>query len=475
MCIIIKTVHSDNLGLRKKSSVSKGKSVCRTGNASRLLLFVALAALSRLEVSEGAALPVSLNKKHQRLFFWGYDSGGIPAERSGDSDNSCSSESNLKGSKFGKWAWFPRGGAAASSASASASASSASCTSAAIEMAGLRAWKSWMLDARSSVSKAIVEFWSTADRTKFLLAGAVAGIVSRTAVSPLEVVATAQMVRGGNAGMMGELSTLFKNEGMMGFFKGNGANCLKVAPTRGVQFFAFESFKTRLIEWKKQNKRKQQILYGNTDSNHMDDDIELTPFERLIAGGLAGMMASSIVYPLEVVKTMLTMYPGKYPGIQAAFKGVLLETGPRGFYAGLAPTLVAMFPYVGVEFMIYETSKIAIEKFINVKNDEASNGNDKVSLPIIISLGLGAMAGAAAQTSAHPLDVIRKRLQIQGINGNPVLYKSTLDCAAGIAKKEGFSTLYKGLRPACVATIPGTGIAYITYEIMKQILGLSSA
>merc|ERR1712218_98410 len=28
------------------------------------------------------------------------------------------------------------------------------------------------------------------------------------------------------------------------------------------------------------------------------------------------------------------------------------------------------------------------------------------------------------------------------------------------------STLYKGLGPACVATIPGTGIAYITYEFM---------
>ena len=264
--------------------------------------------------------------------------------------------------------------------------------------------------------------------------------------------------------MVGELSELFRSEGMKGFFKGNGANCLKVAPTRGVQFFAFEKFKSKLVDYKRAS-------MGLPD----DENIVLHPIERLIAGGFAGMIASSMVYPIEVVKTMLTMYPGKYVGIGAAFRGVINEVGPKGLYAGLGPTLIAMFPYVGVEFMIYETSKIAIEAYLSNRASEEGNGEQiAIALPIIISLGLGALAGAAAQTSAHPLDVIRKRLQIQGINGNPVLYKNTIDCLTGITSKEGFGALYKGLGPACVATIPGTGIAYITYEIMKQFLNLSS-
>lgn len=304
------------------------------------------------------------------------------------------------------------------------------------------------------------DWWADAETLKFLLAGAVAGIVSRTAVSPLEVIATAQMVRGGNKNMVSELTELFKSEGVKGFFKGNGANCLKVAPTRGVQFFAFESFKKRLVTWKKESRGLPE-----------EASMTLSPLERLVAGGFAGMIASSMVYPIEVVKTMLTMYPGKYSGIAGAFKGVLTEVGPKGLYAGLGPTLIAMFPYVGVEFMIYETCKIAIETFLGTDEDGAVS---EVVLPIIISLGLGALAGAAAQTSAHPLDVIRKRLQIQGINGNPVLYKNTIDCAIGVANKEGMGALYRGLGPACVATIPGTGIAYITYEFMKRYYGLSS-
>lgn len=346
-----------------------------------------------------------------------------------------------------------RGGSTAASETILSTSASES-----IKMVGIVS--SWIA-FRESILSATKDFWCEAGKTKFLLAGAVAGIISRTVVSPLEVVATAQMVRGGNKNLIGELADLFKTEGVKGFFKGNGANCLKVAPTRGVQFLAFESFKVRLVAYKRGK-------MGLAD----DVDVTLNPIERLIAGGFAGMIASSMVYPIEVVKTMLTMYPGKYNGINAAFRGVISEVGFKGLYAGLAPTLVAMFPYVGVEFMIYETSKLAIEAFVKRRID--SEDSDRYSLPIIVSLGLGALAGAAAQTSAHPLDVVRKRLQVQGINGNPVLYKNTFDCIGGIIKKEGGSTLYKGLGPACVATIPGTGVAYITYEFMKVLFGLSS-
>ena len=320
-----------------------------------------------------------------------------------------------------------------------------------------------MIAFKNAVGDRARSFWKDAERTKFLLAGAVAGIVSRTCVSPLEVIATVQMITGGSKGLGTELSELFKNEGFSGFFKGNAANCLKVAPTRGIQFFAFESFKTKLVTWK----RKVQNLPE-------DADINLTPIERLIAGGFAGMIASSLVYPIEVVKTMLTMYPGKYTGIGGAFTAVINEAGIQGLFQGLWPTLLAMFPYVGVEFMIYETSKIALEATLRRMHIESEGNDASFVLPTVVSLGLGAFAGAAAQTTAHPLDVVRKRLQIQGLNGNPILYKNTFDCFAGIVKKEGIQALYKGLGPACVATIPGTGIAYITYETMKKVLGLSS-
>ena len=337
---------------------------------------------------------------------------------------------------------------------------------------------------RKSVGCGFQCAWQDATTAKFLLSGAVAGIVSRTAVSPLEVIATAQMVQGkavaaaaaGSSHHLGaELHHLWRTEGLGGFFKGNGANCLKVAPTRGVQFFAFEAFKQKLLE----RKRRRHRNAGN-GSGIDASSVTLTPVERLLAGGVAGMIASSLVYPLEVIKTMRTVYPGQYPGIGAAASGVFKQAGLKGFYKGLNPTLLAMFPYVGVEFAIYESCKIAVEAMLHKRaqvNGGKAGRHDAtvaVAVPVLVSLGLGALAGACAQTTAHPLDVVRKRLQVQGLHGNPILYKNTLECFVKVARTEGIAALYKGLGPACVATIPGTAIAYITYESMKRAFRLES-
>ena len=63
---------------------------------------------------------------------------------------------------------------------------------------------------------------------------------------------------------------------------------------------------------------------------------------RLFSGGVAGMVAAVIVYPLEVVKTMLTLYPEECSSIPDALGKVFRTSGVRGLYRGLGPTLVAM-------------------------------------------------------------------------------------------------------------------------------------
>lgn len=107
---------------------------------------------------------------------------------------------------------------------------------------------------------------------KFLSAGAIAGVVSRTLVSPLEVAATMNMAAvGAVEGPIDVLTQLWALEGAIGFYKGNGANCLKVAPTKGIQFVSFEFL-------------KRQILLLKRWFNVLE---VLEPIERLIAGGFA--------------------------------------------------------------------------------------------------------------------------------------------------------------------------------------------
>lgn len=290
-----------------------------------------------------------------------------------------------------------------------------------------------------------------AGAVKLIYAGAIAGVLSRTCCAPLEMVSTVMMCRGDECqSMWGELGKAWQKEGVGGLFKGNFANCLKVAPSRGTQFLVYEFVKRRML---------LTGLFMATAG------APLNAGARLFAGGIAGMVAAAIVYPLETVKTVLTLFPDECTGVVGAMRTIMKKGGGvGGLYRGLAPTLLAMFPYVGVEFMVYETLKGRYTTAFGVPGTA-------------ILLGLGALGGAAAQISAHPLDVVRRRMQMQGMaKGKPGQKKigNLFSGLYGIAKTEGAHVLFKGLGPACLEKAPSTAIGYFVYEAMKQTLGVVS-
>lgn len=101
---------------------------------------------------------------------------------------------------------------------------------------------------------------------------------------------------------------------------------------------------------------------------------------------------------------------------------------------------------------------------------------------------LGALAGAAAQASAHPLDVVRRRMQMQGLSQQfakrradgkgpkpKKVYGNMFAGLYGIWKDEGFHVLFKGLGPACFEKVPSTAIGYFIYEGMKTAMKVATA
>lgn len=300
----------------------------------------------------------------------------------------------------------------------------------------------------------------------FTKSQAIAGIVSRTAVSPLEVVATVNMCNGGATQPLShQLRTLFASEGIRGFFKGNAANCLKVAPTKGIQFVAFEALKRFIFQLRTNSSSVQAAATTASTKTSSTKSSPLKPlaaWERFLAGGLAGMTAASICYPLDTIKTLLTAHPERFSGVVNTFLTVVRQQGPRALYRGLSPTLVAMMPYAGLDFAIYEQLKIIYLK----RHDKEAN--------LLILLCIGAFAGAVAQTACHPLDVVRKRLQLQGMRGRPIEYSSMIAATIGIVKKEGPAALYRGLQPMYISAIPSAGVSYVVYESVKKFLGVRS-
>ena len=123
-----------------------------------------------------------------------------------------------------------------------------------------------------------------------LFTGGIAGAVSRTATSPLERLRILQQTASKDyigKGSIWSFKHMYKTEGMKGFFKGNGATIAKIAPFSAFEFYFYALFKEK--------------LYPNIEKKNLSN------MQKLTAGGLTGACAQFLVYPMDLVKTYLTV------------------------------------------------------------------------------------------------------------------------------------------------------------------------
>lgn len=75
-----------------------------------------------------------------------------------------------------------------------------------------------------------------------------------------------------------------------------------------------------------------------------------------------------------------------------------------------------------------------------------------------------------------PLDLVRRRKQLEGAAGRACVYKSGIvGTFRHIIGTEGFRGLYRGIMPEYYKVVPGVAIVFTTYETLKSIMaGMSS-
>lgn len=183
-----------------------------------------------------------------------------------------------------------------------------------------------------------------AHAAKYLIAGGVAGVTSRTATAPLDRLKVVLQVQTTHSLIGPAVKNIWKEGGLLGFYRGNGLNVLKVAPESAIKFYTYEILKNAIA------------LNGDVGT-----------VGRLVSGGLAGAVAQATIYPMDLVKTRLQTYTcqrGGVPNLGKLLKDIWVQEGPRAFYKGLFPSILGIIPYAGIDLAAYETLKDMSRKYV---------------------------------------------------------------------------------------------------------------
>ena len=308
-----------------------------------------------------------------------------------------------------------------------------------------------------------------------LIAGGISGIVSRTVSSPLNVIAIriaatseatiaaanaaagtvcatsaaagAQMTitNGATAHAFQTLgsgfTSIWAKEGYRGFFKGNMASSIASVPGKAIDFFAYDFYKKLLTKG------------GDRDPEN---------WERFAAGALAGMTSDTIMYPLDVISTRISLNRTRDArNSLMQMVNVVKETGLRGCYAGWSAAMIGVIPYAGISFGAYDTFKSQYKKIQKIDEDESIGSGP--------TLMCGLMAGWLASTVSYPLYYCTVRLQAGQV---PLLPNGKLprvdQLIVNTVRTCGWRDLFRGYLPSSLKLMPQAGFSFLTYELVQE-------
>ncbi|XP_074263020.1 putative mitochondrial adenine nucleotide transporter BTL2 isoform X1 [Silene latifolia] len=291
--------------------------------------------------------------------------------------------------------------------------------------------------------------------SKHLWAGAVAAMVARTIVAPLERLKLEYIVRGEQKNIVELVRTIAVTQGLRGFWKGNFLNILRTAPFKAINFCAYDTYRKQLL--------KLHFMEGTSNA------------ERFIAGAAAGITATVICLPLDTIRTRIVARGGEQlGGVIGAFHYMIKTEGIFSLYRGLLPSIMSIAPSSAVFYGVYDILKTAYlrspegkKRALNLKQQgQELTALGQLELGPLRTLLHGAISGACAEVATYPFEVVRRQMQMQ-VQSTKL---STFGTFVKIVEQGGIPALYAGLLPSLLQVLPSAAISYFVYECMKIVL-----
>ncbi|ESW26987.1 hypothetical protein PHAVU_003G163800, partial [Phaseolus vulgaris] len=172
-----------------------------------------------------------------------------------------------------------------------------------------------------------------------LMSGAIAGVVSRTAVASLETIRTHLMVGSCGHTSLQVFQSIMETDGWKGLFRGNFVNIIRVAPSKAIEGTHTQDDITSTSEIMRVP--VEPLFAYDTVKKQLSPKSGEQPKIPIpassIAGAVAGVSSTLCTYPLELLKTRLTVQ-------------------------GLTPSLIGVIPYAATNYLAYDTLRKAYKK-----------------------------------------------------------------------------------------------------------------
>lgn len=239
-------------------------------------------------------------------------------------------------------------------------------------------------------------------------------------------------------GTFATLKHILRNEGVTGFWKGNVPAELMYVCYSAIQFTTYRSM-TLFVQ--------SGLPFKLPDAG-----------ESFIAGASSGAVATTATYPLDLLRTRFAAQGTDkvYRSLFGAIQDIHRDEGCRGFFRGLGPALAQIVPYMGMFFVAYEGLRLPMGDL----NLPWGTGDATA----------GILGSVIAKTAVFPLDLVRKRIQVQGPTRSRYVYRdipvyhTTVGAIRTIVAREGLRGLYKGLPISLIKAAPASAVTVWTYE-----------
>ncbi|XP_042800215.1 mitochondrial basic amino acids transporter isoform X1 [Panthera leo] len=182
-----------------------------------------------------------------------------------------------------------------------------------------------------------------------------------------------------------------------------------------------------------------------------------TPLNQFLAGAAAGAIQCVICCPMELAKTRLQLQdagPARtYRGSLHCLAHIYRQEGLRGVNRGMASTLLRETPSFGVYFLSYDVLTRAL----------GCEPGDRLLVPKLLLAG--GTSGIVSWLSTYPVDVVKSRLQADGVRGAP-RYGGFVDCVRQSYRAEGWRVFTRGLASTLLRAFPVNAATFATVTVV---------